>query len=314
VCQLERGEERAAGEGGVKLAQKGTNMDATRVALTRIRTDGGTQSRDKLSDEAIVEYTKVYASKPNDMPPIVVFYDGEEQWLADGFHRVKAALAAGRSTIRAEVKQGTQRDAILYSVGANNNHGQRRSTADKRRAVLMLLHDDEWGKRSDRWIAEKCGVDHVTVANRRAELVNFTSSSTSRAGQDGKMRKLPSPAKRREPSAAPMREDAPFDPAAEFAPPTPALVERRAPPEFAEVIPLNADSARELAEQSALPPAVNEFADELHPMDALAELDEDIRRHIAAWRWPPGDLVAAIEGWARKARLYFQEREDRKHG
>jgi len=34
-------------------------------------------------------------------------------------------------------------DAVFNSVGANAEHGLRRTNADKRRAVLTLLNDDE---------------------------------------------------------------------------------------------------------------------------------------------------------------------------
>jgi hypothetical protein len=69
--------------------------------------------------------------------------------------------------IDCEVRQGTIRDAILYSVGANANHGIRRTNADKRRSVLRLLNDGEWGKWSDRKIADQCGVSHTFVAQVR---------------------------------------------------------------------------------------------------------------------------------------------------
>jgi len=44
---------------------------------------------------------------------------------------------------------GTQRDAILHSVGANATHGLRRSNQDKRKAVVTLLEDNEWCQWSD---------------------------------------------------------------------------------------------------------------------------------------------------------------------
>jgi len=50
------------------------------------------------------------------------------------------------------------RQRHLYSVGANADHGQRRTNADKRRAVLILLNDEEWGKWSDREIARRCDI------------------------------------------------------------------------------------------------------------------------------------------------------------
>ena len=48
----------------------------------------------------------------------------------------------------------------------NADHGKRRSNADKRRAVEMMLKDSEWGKWSDREIAAKCAVGAAGTAFR----------------------------------------------------------------------------------------------------------------------------------------------------
>jgi hypothetical protein len=98
------------------------------------------------------------------------FYDGEKYWLADGFHRVAAAKKGECGEIVADVRSGTRRDAILYSVGANATHGLRRTNADKRRAVLTLLGDEEWSQWSDREIARRCGVSTPFASKLRSEL------------------------------------------------------------------------------------------------------------------------------------------------
>ncbi|MCJ2074231.1 hypothetical protein MKK68_00955, partial [Methylobacterium sp. E-016] len=94
----------------------------------------------------------------------------EAHWLAEGFHRFNAAREAELETIACEVRPGSLRDAILHSAGANATHGLRRSNADKRRAVLILLEDDEWSTWADREIARRCAVDNKTVARLREEL------------------------------------------------------------------------------------------------------------------------------------------------
>ena len=140
--------------------------------LSAIRIDGGTQTRDKISGEVVSEYAEAMRGGVK-FPPVVVFYDGSEYWLADGFHRLHAALKAGKERIEVDVKQGTCRDAILFSVSANASHGLRRTNADKRRAVTVLLTDPEWSARSDRWIAEKCGVHHTFVGKVRDDQLGI---------------------------------------------------------------------------------------------------------------------------------------------
>jgi hypothetical protein len=76
-----------------------------------------------------------------EFPPVTVFYDGADYWLANGFHRITESGSLGLSDIAADVRQGTRRDAVLYSVGANAKHSYPRSNKDKRRAALTLLRD-----------------------------------------------------------------------------------------------------------------------------------------------------------------------------
>ena len=139
---------------------------AAALSLDLIRRDGGTQPRDRISNDVAKAYAEAIAEGAT-FPPITAFYDGSEYWLADGFHRVVAHELLGLAEIDAEVRQGVRRDAILYSVGANAAHGYRRSNADKRRAVLTLLGDPEWAAWSDREIARRCAVDHKTVSALR---------------------------------------------------------------------------------------------------------------------------------------------------
>jgi N6-adenosine-specific RNA methylase IME4 len=158
-----------------------------RLPVEQIRIDGGTQPRAEINQLVVDDYAEAMKSGA-EFPPVVVFFDGAEYWLADGFHRWRATRQAESKDIAARVEKGTQRDAILFSVGANASHGLRRTNADKRRAVGVLLADKEWVKRSDRWIAEKCGVSQPFVGGIRSQLTTVISS---RLGQDGKERKLP---------------------------------------------------------------------------------------------------------------------------
>lgn len=136
------------------------------VAISQIRMDGGTQPRAAMDEGKVAEYA-TEMQEGADFPAVTLFYDGSQYWLADGFHRVNGAIQAMRLLIKAEIHQGTQRDAILYSVGANDNHGLKRSNEDKRRAVARLLNDEEWGKWSNHEIARRCKVSDVYVGKLR---------------------------------------------------------------------------------------------------------------------------------------------------
>jgi hypothetical protein len=168
--------------------------EKTMVIVDRIKIDGGTQMRAGLDEATVSEYADFFRESRQwgDFPPVVLYHDGADYWLADGFHRVAAWQHAGNALmgakIPAEVRSGTRRDAILHAAGANANHGLRRTNADKRRAVKVMLRDEEWAKWSDAEIARRCAVDPKTVGNLRRELLATMEipESTHRIGADGR--------------------------------------------------------------------------------------------------------------------------------
>jgi hypothetical protein len=138
------------------------------VPLSNIK-DSGAQMRVEMRAETVNDYAEAMLNDA-DFPPVILYHDGTDYWLGDGYHRVAAARKIERETIKAEVREGTKRDAILCGVGANATHGLQRTQADKRQAIERLLRDPEWARWSDRKIAEAAKVDHKTVAKVRREL------------------------------------------------------------------------------------------------------------------------------------------------
>lgn len=142
----------------------------TELPIEQIRIDGGTQPREALNEEH-VERCREGVESGQEIPDPVVYYDGKDYWLADGFHRREGHVRAGKKTMLVEVRQGTRREAVLYSVGANAEHSALpRSAADKRRAVETLLRDEEWGQWNDSEIARRCNVAQSFVHKVRGKL------------------------------------------------------------------------------------------------------------------------------------------------
>jgi ParB-like chromosome segregation protein Spo0J len=142
--------------------------------LLNIRIDGGTQARLQLNQDVVAEY----AEKMRDgevFPPITVFFDGSEYWLADGFHRYFATKANAKTSIDADVENGTQQEAKKYSWKANGKRGLRLNHDDYRNIILAMLQDIEAKEWSNRKIAEWVGVSHFTV-NKIKNSLEETSS------------------------------------------------------------------------------------------------------------------------------------------
>jgi hypothetical protein len=137
------------------------------LSLERIRTEG-TQVRVALSEIVIREYADALA-RGDEFPPIDVYYDETVHWLADGFHRLQAAKQAGRDSIAATINPGGQREALLHALSANDTHGYRRTDADRRHAIELMLADPAWREWNNSAIARQCRVSEFLVRTVRQE-------------------------------------------------------------------------------------------------------------------------------------------------
>lgn len=137
--------------------------------LLAIRVDGGTQARAELNQEVVGEYAE-HIREGEKFPPITVYHDGSEYWLADGFHRYFAHQRAGIVSIEAEVVNGTKDDAILFSFGANKARGLSMSPQDHRNIVARMLNHPEWSKWSQGAIAKHIGITQATVSRIKKSL------------------------------------------------------------------------------------------------------------------------------------------------
>lgn len=132
------------------------------LALSAVVVDPELQSRVAMDPEHVRTLGRRIADGLPLEPP-VVFKDLSDPkkakyWLADGFHRLAAAIKAGLRSMKVEIKIGTRRDALIYSAGANQKFSLPRKPEDIQKAVFMLLMDEEWQKKTAKAIADHVGI------------------------------------------------------------------------------------------------------------------------------------------------------------
>jgi len=161
-----------------------------KLKVTEINMTAGTQIRASLDDATVQEYATAMQEGVS-FPPAIVFEDGGQHFLADGFHRVTAALRNHRNEFEFDVRTGGRSEALRFALSANAQHGLRRTNADKRRSVELALA--EWPRLSSAEIGRICAVSHTFVEGLREEVQPATVAGCSRIGRDGRERKLPPP-------------------------------------------------------------------------------------------------------------------------
>lgn len=161
-------------------------MKTVSLKLTDINTTSGTQTRAGLCDETITDYAE--RMKAGDkFPPVVVFFDGAENFMADGFHRYESAGRAGKITIQAKQRKGTRLDALWYGLGANRDHNALRITGpDKRHAIQIAL--ETFPDKTQEAVAKQVGCARSWVAMVKKEVVSTDKLTppTKVTGKDGK--------------------------------------------------------------------------------------------------------------------------------
>jgi hypothetical protein len=144
------------------------------IPISAIRIDGSTQSRAATSAATVAEYAEAIKEGAEFPPPVLYRDEDGNYWPGDGHHTILGYQRAGRDEVPSRVRSGTQRDAILHSVAANAKHGLKRSNADKRHAIEIMLDDPEWSQWTERQMAKACNVSHTLVANIKRERYSTT--------------------------------------------------------------------------------------------------------------------------------------------
>jgi len=160
---------------------------ATLLRIDQIHTDLGTQMRVMERPQTVDEYVEAM-ERGCQFPPITVFTDGHEFWLADGFHRLAAFRKQGLNSIPCFLKEGTFDDAREFACCANQDHGLPRSAADKRKAVEQFFTIPGRDALTNSEIARRLGVSGPFVKEIR-EGLRVKASPASHIGAGATKRK-----------------------------------------------------------------------------------------------------------------------------
>ncbi len=153
------------------------------VEIASIKVDANTQVRAAINQDVVTAYAERMTAG-DAFPPIVVFHDGNHHYLADGFHRTLAAIRNGLSEIPANVRKGTQEDALWFALGANRTNGAHLTATDKRHAILLALKT--WPDYSAGKLADQVGVSQDYVSQLRAQVKDTFDLPNRVTGKDGK--------------------------------------------------------------------------------------------------------------------------------
>jgi hypothetical protein len=139
------------------------------MLLEKIRIDGDTQARARLNETVVAEYA-AHMKDGDQFPPLIVFFDGSDYWLADGFHRYFAYKQHAQLDVDVEVKEGTKDDALLFAFGANAKRGLSMSHEDFKAIIRRMLQHPEWSQWTNTTIAKHIGCSSMTVGRIKREL------------------------------------------------------------------------------------------------------------------------------------------------
>jgi len=154
-----------------------TEAEIRILLITSIRTDGQTQQRNALNADIVAEYAALMRGGV-EFPPVRVWWDNNNYWLTDGFHRLSAAELASRTELLCEVHRGSLSEAQWDSYAANMTHGLRRAPLETQNVITLALQHPKAATLSNVQIAVHLKVAETTVRRWRKKL-------SSADGEDG---------------------------------------------------------------------------------------------------------------------------------
>ena len=154
------------------------------------------QTRAGLSESAIDDYAAMIR-EGHELDPVIAFRDGDQLFLAAGYHRREAYRRAGRTRLPCTIRQGTRWAAVQFGIKDNDQHrGVRCSRADKEYIIRMVLKDQWFMSNVD--LAQVCRCSDKTIDTRRKQMeaTSEIPRSPDRKGRDGRVRRAASPRKK----------------------------------------------------------------------------------------------------------------------
>ena len=155
-----------------------------KINILNIRIDGGTQPRQEINYEVVKDYAELMREGVA-FPPVTVFFDGVDYWLADGFHRYHATKANATATIEAEVINGSVDDAEEYSFSANGGRGYELTKEDKKAIIRRMFLKERYAGWSQARIAKHVHVSAMFVSRVKASMEIKDEPTTKKFVKDG---------------------------------------------------------------------------------------------------------------------------------
>jgi len=124
------------------------------------------------TDPAVSEHYSRCLADGSVFPPVLVFWDREFYWLADGFHRVDAYRKLGSPTIPSVIRPGNIDDALMAGLDANFHKLNQRpvSHEDRAHAAELMIRRAKYRFWPDTQIARRLGIGAAAVRLVRLRL------------------------------------------------------------------------------------------------------------------------------------------------
>jgi len=276
---------------------------AQEILVESLRTDG-LQIRPALDLKFVTnELVPVLKEGRKFSHPLTVYKDAAGiYWVADGHHRLRAHEEAQKRTALCDIIKGEFIDAFRHALGANSDHGQRRSDDTIKNAILKAFE-----ARAQLWPGIKDMPSATLIAQTvkcsdtwvKRQLVTVTSwnEAQTRTGADGKTRTMPRPpwVARAEAAAATPVTPTPAVPAAK---PTPPVTARKPTP-----APSAAEPGRVDAVGQPIPDHLEPLFDRAADITGLLGMLSNVRGAVKAGAddplWSECDRQAAEAGIAQ---------------
>ncbi len=164
-------------------------MSVKKLVVADIEVDYSIQPRENgLNQDHVEELAEAYRAEA-DIPRPRVWKIGERQKLSQGFHRLEGAKRAGLKDLECELITGSDAECAIDAAASNQDHGLKRTNADKRLAAKVALKAaPDW---SDSRIAETIGITDKTVASVRSSMSSTSEIPKYETRKDAKGKNRP---------------------------------------------------------------------------------------------------------------------------